>query len=120
MSEGRGGWRASAAPTRSHEPHTDEEDDGANEGNQDASPEAGTPERVIALQGSEQESADEGPEQPHDKVADQAEPRALHHLPGQPAGNQAHEDPGDEAARIQNDVREHDHDITPVSFLRSC
>src|SRR5438270_3064202 len=74
----RRGRSASGAPARTHEPYSDEEDAGADEGNQDAAPKAGAAEAVIALKGPKHEAADKGPDQAHHDVAEQAEAAALH------------------------------------------
>src|SRR5439155_1292825 len=47
------------------------------------------------------EAADQGSDKADDQVTHDAVAAALHHQAGQPAGDQAHEYPGDDAARTQ-------------------
>src|SRR5690349_14800849 len=53
-------------------------------------------------------------DQPDDDVADDPIAAPLHDLPGQEACDEAHDQPGDDAARFQVNLCENRHDLAPL------
>src|SRR5690348_14365973 len=79
------------------DPYQDDQDAGADEGDDDTAPEAIRPPAEEAHQYAAEERAD----QAHDNVAEDAVAAALHHLSREPARDQANDQPGDDPARFE-------------------